>query len=335
MALGGGILEAALVCVNCIICVDSIAFLHSMNASIAQLRNFLALADSGSFTRAADQNRRSQAAFSRSIAVLESNLGVTLVDRVGHRNALTPIGRTVLAHARQVVAQTDELLQVVQHHASGNAGHVRIGLSPTPNALLTRPLLRFAAQHAGGMRITVSLGPMEQQVSALRERRLDALVVDLRSVPHDSGDLQVEKVGEFAIGLMCRNGHPLTRKQTVNMEDVLQYPIASTEVSDSLAHKLVDRFGPQAHPASFVSLRCEDVASLLEVVSQSDAVYAGMLASARELLACDALVQLPFPTTGLDSQVAWVQRTQRAPNPVLDEVYALVLAELAPYKNLR
>jgi|GEM_PF-103047 len=328
-------LEAMPACVNCIIYVDSIAFLHTMTASIAQLRNFLALADSGSFSRAADQSRRSQAAFSRSISVLESNLGVSLVDRVGHRNALTPIGRIVLAHARQVVAQTDELMQVVQHHTSGNAGHVRIGLSPTPSVLLTRPLLRFAAQQAGGMRITVSLGPMEQQVSALRERRLDVLVADSRSVPHASGDLQVEQVGEFAIGLMCRKGHPLARKRAVNLEDLLQYPIASTEVSDSLAYKLVDRFGPQAHPASFVSLRCEDVASLLDVVSQSDAVYAGMLASARPLLACHALVQLPFPTQGLESQVAWVQRTQRAPNPVLDAVHALVLAELAPYKNLR
>jgi DNA-binding transcriptional LysR family regulator len=326
-------LKVMLTSVKCIICVNSIAFLHTMTASIAQLRNFLALADSGSFTRAADQNRRSQAAFSRSISVLENNLGVSLVDRVGHRNALTPIGRTVLAHARQVVAQTDELLQVVQHHASGNAGHVRIGLSPTPSALLTRPLLRFAAQHAGGMRITVSQGPLEQQVNALRERRLDALVMDLRSVQHSSVDLQVEKVGEFTTGLLCRKGHPLTQKDTLRLEDLLHYPIASTEVSDTVAHKLVERFGPQAHPASLISLRCEDIASLLEVVSNSDAVYAGMVASAQHLLLRKVLVQLPFATQGLESQVAWVQRTNKAPNPVLDEVHALVLAELRPYAN--
>ena len=113
-------------------------------ATITQLRHFIALAESGSFTRGANSTQRSQTAFSRSIAVLEANLGVELIERIGHNNTLTPMGRTVLAHAQQLVAQADELQQVVRYHISGHAGQIRLGLSPTPAALLTQPLLQFA-----------------------------------------------------------------------------------------------------------------------------------------------------------------------------------------------
>ena len=64
-----------------------------MSTTIAQLRHFIALADSGSFTRAADSTRRSQAAFSRSIAMLEAHLGAALVERsAASTSALRRIG---------------------------------------------------------------------------------------------------------------------------------------------------------------------------------------------------------------------------------------------------
>lgn len=300
-----------------------------MSATIAQLRHFIALAESGSFTRGADSTRRSQAAFSRSIAELESKLGVALIERTGHRNTLTPIGRTVLEHARQVVAQTDELHQVVQHHVNGDAGHVRLGLGPTPAALLTKPLLEFARDYPGGMKIRIARGAQDQQLQALRERQIDALVMDLRSVPHASGDLVVTKLCELPTGLLCRAGHPLCTRQAITIADLLEYPMAGTGVSHSVARQAVERFGALAHPDSFIALSSDDVLPLLQVVCESDAVYVGILAAAQPLLERGALVQLPFPMAGLESHLAWVQRAARAPNPVLDTIHTLVLRTLS------
>lgn len=291
-----------------------------MTATVAQLRHFIALAESGSFTRGADSTRRSQAAFSRSIAELEGKLGVALVERTGHRNTLTPIGRTVLEHARQVVAQVDELHQVVRHHVSGDAGHVRLGLGPTPAALLTRPLLDYARSYPGGMKIRIARAGSEQQIQALRERQLDALVMDLRAVPHASGDLVVEKLCEMPTGLLCRAGHPLCQRSTVSLGDLGAYPMAGTGVSHSVARQAVERFGTMAHPDSFISLGCDDVGALLALACDSDTVYVGILAPAQALLDSGALVQLPFALAGLESHLAWVQRAARAPNPVLDGI---------------
>ena len=291
-----------------------------MSATIAQLRHFIALADNGSFTKAADRARRSQAAFSRSISMLEAGLGVALVQRNGHVNTLTPIGRTVLAHARQVVAQADELHQVVRHHVSGEAGNIRLGLSATPSALLGAPLLRMAAEYPGGMHIQLSRGPQAQQIEALRNRALDALVTDLRALPNAHPDLEIHPVAVLPTGLLVRPGHPLAQRSDWSVSDLTTYPIACTGVSAAVGRLMVQRFGPQAHPENLIMLSSEVAEDLLATALGSDAVYMGILAPAQRLLDSGQLVRLPFSTDGLESHIAWVQRVTRAPHPVLEEI---------------
>ncbi|WP_428001751.1 LysR family transcriptional regulator [Acidovorax sp.] len=299
-----------------------------MSTTIAQLRHFIALADSGSFTRAADSTRRSQAAFSRSIAMLEAHLGAALVERSGHRNALTPIGRTVLEHARQVVAQADELHQVVRHHVSGEAGSVRLGMSATPHALLGSRLLHMAAGQAGHMRLQLSGGPQAQQIQALRDRALDALVMDLRSLPGAHADLEVHTLAELPTGALVRPCHPLAQRHPVRFADLTEFAVACTGMSAAMGRLLVQRLGLQAHPDTLITLGSESVADLLDVVSHTDAVYLGIVAPAAPLLAQGRLVALDIPTQGLQSHIAWVQRVARAPNPVLDGIRGQVQAWL-------
>lgn len=300
-----------------------------MSTTIAQLRHFIALADSGSFTRAADSTRRSQAAFSRSIAMLEAHLGAALVERTGHRNALTPIGRTVLEHARQVVAQADELHQVVRHHVSGEAGSVRLGMTATPSALLGSRLLRMAAQHAGSMRLQLSGGPQAQQIQALRDRALDALVMDLHSLPGAHADLEVHTLAALPTGVMVRAGHPLAQQRhPIAFADLTAFAVACTGMSAAMGRLLVQRLGLQAHPETLITLASESVADLLDVTCHTDAIYLGIVAPAAPLLAQGRLVPLHIPTQGLESQIAWVQRVARAPNPVLDGIRQQVQAWL-------
>lgn len=291
-----------------------------MTTTIAQLRHFIALADSGSFTRAADSTQRSQAAFSRSIAMLEEHLGAALVERSGHRNALTPIGRTVLEHARQVVAQADELHQVVRHHVSGEAGAVRLGMTATPHALLGRHLLHMAATHTGHMRLQLSGGAQAQQIQALRDHTLDALVMDQRSIPGAHADLEVHRLAQLPTGVMVRPGHPLTQRHPIMFADLTGFPVACTGMSVAMGRLLVQRLGLQAHPDTLITLGSESVADLLDVACRTDAIYLGILAPAAPLLAQGQLVALDIPTQGLESPIAWVQRVARAPNPVLDGI---------------
>ena len=82
-----------------------------------------------------------------------------------------------------------------------------------------------------------------------------------------------------------RRGHPLSKRRSgLSFDDLLPYPIASTPLSDEVARVLVERYGARAHPSQFVTLRCEEIPSLVEVARQSDAVLLAIRASAPDLV---------------------------------------------------
>ena len=93
------------ICVQCIICLIIIPGTHDWTLmNLRQMEHLLALADSGSFSRAAESSHLTQSALSRSIQSLEEELGGALFDRIGKRNALTPLGHLAVQRARRVNA---------------------------------------------------------------------------------------------------------------------------------------------------------------------------------------------------------------------------------------
>jgi DNA-binding transcriptional LysR family regulator len=259
---------------------------------LRQLRHLLALAETASFSRAAVRLHITQSALSRSIQTLEADVGARLVDRVGKRNELTPLGHAVLAHARQVVQAADELKASLDPQHRGRLVSLRVGLGSGPGALLMTPLLIHLAQHEPGAHAEVLRGATELQLQQLRSRELDALVVDVRRVV-PAPDLHIEQLPDLRAGFLCRQGHPLLGERRLTLAALLRYPLASTPLSDEVARQLVDQYGEQANPAHMTTLCCEEVSSLIQTVLQTDAVYLGILAAARAELAAGALVELP------------------------------------------
>lgn len=254
--------------------------------TLVQLRHLIALAETGSFTRAAELVHVTQPALSRSIRALEAELGAVLVDRIGRQAELTAAGRDTLARARALVLDAQELQARTRAVARGLAGRLRIGMGSGPAALLEVPLLLEAASRPAGaqLQVEVARGATELLVQRLRARTLDALVVDLRSLDQ-AADLQVDGAAELAGAFLVRRGHPLARRRAVQFEDLRDYPLASTPLSAEVSRRLVERYGPQADPQQAVSVRCEDIASLVAVAQRSDAVLLAVRASGPGLVA--------------------------------------------------
>lgn len=265
--------------------------------NLRHLEHWLALADTGSFSRAAEKLHITQSALSRSIQALEEDLGGPLVDRVGKKNELTPLGRSVLERARRIVHEAQELQEGAALLQQGGLGTLRVGLGSGPGAMLMTPWLVFMARHHPTVQVTVSRGSTELQLTQLRERQLDALVVDVRRV-EAAPDLNVAHVVEMRAGFVCRQGHPLLGRypEGAPFDALLAYPIASIQLSQEVARLLVDHYGPQANPAQMTTLQCEDIASLLDVVGQTDAIYLGIVGAAREGMARGSLAELPMRT---------------------------------------
>jgi DNA-binding transcriptional LysR family regulator len=278
--------------------------------TLVQLKHLIELARQGSFSKTADKLHLTQPALSRSIKSLEDELGQPLFDRIGRKNELTAFGQHIVQHAQHLVDGAHELRQTGQRLRNGEIGQVRIGLGSGPGALLMTPLLMHMARAHPKAQIDISRGSTDLLVQSLRERRLDALAIDIRSLK-PAVDLQVELLQEIDGAFMCRKGHPLGKRRKVSIDMVREYPVASTPLSDEVARILMERYGPQAHPDALVNLRCEEISSLLDVARHSDAVVLAIRTAAPDL------VELPMvPALNAKARFGWVTMKSRTESPL-------------------
>ncbi|WP_425258708.1 LysR family transcriptional regulator [Rubrivivax sp. RP6-9] len=252
--------------------------------TLVQLRHLISLAQTGSFSQSAAALFLTQPALSRSIRALEDELGQPLFDRLGRRSELTPFGREAAQRARELVLAADDLRDAGRQAGEAQEGVLRVGMGSGPGAMLMTPLLLKMAQERPRLRVDIARAATELLVQALRERVLDALVVDARSL-RPASDLQVQSLHDMRGAFLVRRGHPLAKRRGgPAFDDLLRYPIASTPLSDEVARILVERYGPRAHPDACVTLRCEELPSLVETARQSDTVLLAIRAAAPDLV---------------------------------------------------
>ena len=286
--------------------------------TLVQLRHLIELAANGSFSQSAVKLHLTQPALSRSIKALEDELGQSLFDRVGRKNELTPFGLQIVQRARVLLDEASELRLTSAQLQKGELGKLRIGMGSGPGAMLMTPLLRLMATDYPRTHLDISRGSTTLLAQALRERLLDALIVDVRSLP-PSPDLKVEALQEMTGAFMCRPGHPLAKKREVTFAMLRRYPIASTPLSDEVARILMERFGPQGHPNELVNLRSEEISSLLDVVRSSDAVVLTIRAAAPDL------TELPMsPPLNAKARFGLVTIAARSEAPLMDRVRSLM-----------
>jgi len=300
--------------------------------NLRHLEHWLALAETGSFSRAAEKLHITQSALSRSIQALEEELGGPLVDRIGKRNELTPLGRSVLERAQRIVHEAAELKLGAAVLQEGGMGSLRVGLGSGAGAMLMTPWLVHMGRHFPTVQVAITRGPAELQLQQLRDRQLDVLVVDVRRVV-PAADLLLGPVYDVPAGFVCRRGHPLLarRSRQVPLEALLQYPIASTPLSAEVARIMVARYGPAGDPARMTTLQCEEISSLIDTVRQTDAVYLGILGAARQELSRGELVEIQVsPALDAGARLGMVTLAGRTELPVMAEFRKFVAQQLAP-----
>lgn len=278
--------------------------------TLVQLRHFVVLAERGAFVQAAKALYLTQPALTRSIQGLEDELGGRLFDRLGRRIALTPFGHEVLQRARRLVADAEALKQTGKGLHAGLIGMLRIGLSSGPGALLSVPLMLHMGEHHPKLQLQISRGNTGVLVDALRDQRLDAAVLDVRSV-RPAADLDIAQTFELPAGFLVRPDHPLRQRgRPVQIDEVLAYPVASTPLSDEVARILIGRYGPQANPDDMVTLRSDETLSIVEVARHSHAIVLTAHAAAPGLVPLD--LSPPLDATARFGLVTLSQR-QEAP----------------------
>src|SRR2546423_7483448 len=96
---------------------------------LRQLHYFVAVAEEGNISRAAQKIFLTQPALSRQIKALEDEIGQCVLERQAHSIRLTPLGQALLLEARELLQRADKMLESVR--ASGQSVRLRVGYAPS------------------------------------------------------------------------------------------------------------------------------------------------------------------------------------------------------------
>ncbi len=176
---------------------------------LRHLRYFVAVAEEGHVTRAAERLGIQQPPLSQQIQALERELDAQLFRRKPRGVELTPAGRALYDEARAILARTDEAIAATRRAAQGEAGRIGIGFTSSasfhpfvPRAIRAfreaHPLVALALEESG----TTEL------VAALRAQAIDAAFV--RSPVGESDDLFVRPLFDEKMVAALPSGHALS-----------------------------------------------------------------------------------------------------------------------------
>ena len=149
-----------------------------MNLTLRQLRYFTALAETGSFVRAAEMVHVSQPALSQQIKEMEAQTGLRLVERQPRRAVLTPAGHELLAHAHAVLGEMGRLEQAARWR-EGLGGRLALGVIPTVAPYLLPVALPLIRSRNLRLELRIRESQTDRVLDALEEGLLDAAVVAL------------------------------------------------------------------------------------------------------------------------------------------------------------
>lgn len=177
-----------------------------------QLRTFVAIVESGSFTRAADVVHKTQSAVSMQMRRLEQRIGKPIFSRDGRASKLTEDGERLLGYARRMVRLSDETLSAFDDN--GLAGSVRLG-TPDDYAdrFLPEVLARFAHSNPR-VEVSVVCEPSANLMEMARRAEVDLAIVTA------CGDMAAEVVREEPLLWVASASH------RVEEEDVLPLALA-------------------------------------------------------------------------------------------------------------
>lgn len=140
-----------------------------------QLRTFVAIVDSGSFTRAADEVFKTQSAVSMQMRRLEERLAVSLFERSGRATRLTEAGARLLTYARKMLALSQETLSAFDEDSI--EGFVRIGLPDDyAERLLPEIMARFSRSNPR-VELQISCEPTTNLIEHIEKGHLDVALV--------------------------------------------------------------------------------------------------------------------------------------------------------------
>ncbi|HTX23043.1 MAG TPA: LysR substrate-binding domain-containing protein [Steroidobacteraceae bacterium] len=190
--------------------------------TLRELRYLVALAEREHFGRAAEDCHISQPTLSTQIRKLEEYLGATLIERNAKSFTLTPVGRTVVQQARQILSQVDELVATTRVPRGPLAGLLNLGIIPTLAPYFLPSFIPLTKKHYPRLQLVVHEDLTGHLLEQLRNYQIDAALLAL---PLQDEDLEQQPLFDEPFWFACPQGHRLAGAAAVSEADLGGEPL--------------------------------------------------------------------------------------------------------------
>jgi DNA-binding transcriptional LysR family regulator len=194
---------------------------------LRHLRNFLAVAESGSVGRAAERLGLTQPALSRQLRDLEHDLDAQVFNRETRGVELTPAGEVFRDDVREILAAVDGLQAAARGAERGETGRCIVALVPVPRvrAILGRAIHECETRYSP-MEITPIEMGTAQQLSALQNSTIDVGMFHLVSTPAALRDFRRTTVFEDRVcAALVHPAHPLAGREEISLRELATTPL--------------------------------------------------------------------------------------------------------------
>lgn len=210
---------------------------------LRQLKSFIAIAESGTFTAGAERVHVTQAAISVQIRALEAETGTQLFLRTPRKVLLTEAGEKLLERARRILREHDAALAELAELSGAKRGRLRIGsASAMVSAEMLPRLLREVRRTHEQAQISVSTGTSDELVEMLLAGELDVAFV---SLPIAANGIEAEVLSSDELVAIAHPRHPLAKQKAVTAQTLSAEPLILGERGGN-TRRLIDAFFQEA-----------------------------------------------------------------------------------------
>ncbi len=273
------------------------------------LRAFVEVVRQGGFSQAAKVVFATQSTVSKAVKQLEDEIGMRLLDRIGHRSTLTAAGEIVYRRALRLLAERDDLAAELADLRGLKRGALRLGLPPIGSSTLFAPLLAAYRQDHPEIEIRLVEYGSDRLIEVLRAGEIDFAGLLLPIA--DEFDWQV--VRSEPLMAVLASGHVLAQRPSLTLTDLKDTPFVLFEAGFALNRIILDACRRRGFEPSVV-VRSTQIEFLAELAGAGLGVafLPAMIAVQRAHIPI-SLVPLDEPGTEWNMVMAWRWNAYRSP----------------------
>ena len=185
--------------------------------TLRQLEFLCAVADQGSFSKAAESCHVTQPTLSAAIKEVEGLLGVQLIEREARGASLTQAGEAAVERARTILSSTADLVSAARQAGAPLTGPFRLGAIPTIAPFLLPRTLKALRKAHPSLKLYLREDQTERLLDALKSRTLDAALIAL---PWDASGIETMDLGDDEFMLVAPTGHTLIEQGSIRSSDL-------------------------------------------------------------------------------------------------------------------